>query len=194
MLASSEAVAGRDKGALEAIAAGHQALDAIGADDYAYLVLDISGVVVHVVAASYDEVRARAAAEELLPAARTLANPSVLIQALRWFAATCRPDETDDTVKVLEECLAHSRAVATPDAVDVLQALALLARLRAGRGEGTPAIEALREAVVRGHDTGQVGVVLSWVLAYGVGVAADLDAPNSRRHSVLRSPTGPSPG
>ncbi len=54
-LASSEAVAGRDQGALVAIAAGHQALDAIGADDFAYVVLDVSGVVVHVVAASYDE-------------------------------------------------------------------------------------------------------------------------------------------
>ncbi len=177
VLASSEAVAGRDQGALEAIAAGHQALDAIGANDYAHLVLDVSGVVVHMLAASYDEARARAAAEELLHAARTLANPSVLIQALRWFAATRRPDETDDMIDVLEECLAHSRAVATPDAPDVLQALALLARLRARRGESTTAIEVLREAIVRGHDTGQVGVVLSWVLAYGVAVAADLDAP-----------------
>ena len=177
VLASSEAVAGRDQGALGAIAAGHQALDAIGANDYAYLVLDISGVVVRVLAAPYDEARARAAAEELLHGARTLSNPSVLIQALRWFAGTRRPDENDDTIQALEQCLAHSRAVATPDNPDVVQALALLARLRAGRGERTPAIEALREAVVRGHDTGQVGVVLSWVLSYSVGVAADLDAP-----------------
>ena len=101
----------------------------------------------------------------------------MLIQALRWFAATRRPDENDDTIKVLEECLAHSRAVATPDAPDVLQALALLARLRADRGEGPPAIEALREAVVRGRDAGQVGVLLAWILTYAVCVAADLDAP-----------------
>ena len=117
----------------------------------------------------------------------------MLIQALRWFAGTRRPDETDDTIKALEECLAHSRAVATPDAPDVLQALGLLARLRARRGEGAPAIEALREAVVRGHDTGQV-VVLAFVLAYGVGVAADLDAPVFAATLGAASPTGPSPG
>ena len=127
VLASSEAVAGRDQGALETIAAGHQALDAIGADDYAYLVLDISGVVVHVLAAPYDEARRAPQPRSSSGGPATLANPSVLIQALRWFAGTRRPDESDDTIEALEECLAHSRAVATPDNPDVVQALALLA-------------------------------------------------------------------
>jgi predicted ATPase/class 3 adenylate cyclase len=173
-LASGDAVLGDDQAGLESVAAGHDALDAIGADDYAHLVLDVSCVVVHVLAGRYDD--ARAAAEELLPRARALNNPSVLIQALRWFAATRRPDETDDTIQVLEECLALSREVATLDAPDVVQSLALLAKLRARRGEGTPALEALREGVVGAHDSGQVSVLLSWVLSYGVSVAADLDA------------------
>jgi len=62
------------------------------------------------------------------------------------------------------------------DNPDVIHALGLLAKLRAGRGERTGAIEALREGVVRADDSGQVPGLLSYVFGYGVGVAADLDA------------------
>jgi hypothetical protein len=119
---------------------------------------------------------ARAPAEDALRRARTLANPSQLIVALRWFAGTRRADETDETIDALEECLAHSRAVATPDAPDVLQPLGLLAKLRARRRERAPAIEALHEGVARAHDSGQL-VMLAFVLSCGINVAVDLDAP-----------------
>ena len=115
---------------------------------------------------------ARAPAEDALRRARTLANPSQLIVALRWFAGTRRPDETDETIQALEECLAHSRAVATPDAPDVLQPLGLLAKLRARRRERGPAIEALREGVVRAHDSGQLS---------HVGLRAQLRCQRRRR-------------
>ena len=94
---------------------------------------------------------------------------------LRWFAWTRRPDESNDTIAALEECLAHSRAVATPDSAAVVHVLGLLAKLRSGRGEPIPAIEALRDAVVRAHNTGQKSFLFGGVLSYAVGVAADLD-------------------
>ena len=78
--------------------------------------------------------------------------------------------------QALEECLAHSSAVVTPDAPDVLQPLGLLAKLRARRRERGPAIQALREGVVRAHDSGQL-VMLAFVLSCGVNVAVDIDAP-----------------
>ncbi len=171
-LAIIYATAGEDDAALQVVAAGRQALDAIGADDSANLFLELTGVVVHVVAGRFDE--ARGAAEQLLEKSRANANPSLLIAALRWFAGTRRPDEDDAAIRALEECLAHSRAVATPDHPDALQALGLLACLRARRGEGAPAIEALHEAVVRAYDNGQVGILISQLLGYGVSVAADL--------------------
>ena len=130
---------------------------------------------IHVWAGEHDD--ARAAAEDGLRQARTLANPSILIVTLWWFAWTRRPDESNDTIAALEECLAHSHAVATPDAVDVLHALGLFAKLRARRGERTRAIEALRDAITRTYDTGQPLQLFSFALTYGVSVAADLDAP-----------------
>jgi hypothetical protein len=56
-----------------------------------------------------------------------------------------------------------------------LQALGKLAPLRARRGEHSIALEALSEAVIGAHDTGQ-GVITAILLNYGVSVAAELDA------------------
>jgi predicted ATPase/class 3 adenylate cyclase len=173
-LASSSATAGDREAALETIAAGRSALDAIGADHAARLVLDVSGVVVLIFAGRYDE--ARVAADELLQRARTLGNPSLLTQALRWFAQTRQSDETDAAIEATEEGQAHGRAVAVSDNPDVVNALALLAKLRAGRGEHAPAITALREGIVRGYDTGQVPNLLSYTLGYGVSAATNLGA------------------
>jgi predicted ATPase/class 3 adenylate cyclase len=173
-LACADAFAGDHAAARQTLAAGRRALDAIGAPDYAHLELDLNGLMGRSVAGQLEE--ARAPAEDALRRARTLANPSQLIVALRWFAGTRRADETDETIQALEECLAHSRAVATPDAPDVLQPLGLLAKVRARRGERAPAVEALREGVVRAYDSGQP-VLLAFVLSCGVNVAIDLDAP-----------------
>ncbi len=172
-LACADSFAGDHPAARQTLVAGRRALDAIGAPDYAHLELDLNGLMGRSVAGQLEE--ARAPAEDALRRARTLANPSQLIVALRWFAGTRRADETDETIQALEECLAHSRAVATPDAPDVLQPLGLLAKLRARRRERAPAIEALREGVVRAHDSGQL-VMLAFVLSCGVNVAVDLDA------------------
>ena len=174
-LAIAHGWAGDDAGARRALAAGNRALAAIGANDFAYLLVDIAGVMTRVWAGAHED--ARAAAENGLRRARTLANPSILIVTLWWFAWTRRPDESNDTIAALEECLAHGHAVATPDAVDVLHALGLLAKLRARRGERTRAIAALRDAITRTHDTGQPFQLFSFALTYGVSVAADLDAP-----------------
>ena len=173
-LAGADSFAGDHPAAQQTLAAGRRALDAIGAPDYAHLELDLNGLMGRSVAGQLEE--ARAPAEDALRRARALANPSQLIVALRWFAGTRRANETDETIQALEECLAHSRAVATPDAPDVLQPLGLLAKLRARRRERGPAIEALREGVVRAHDSGQL-VMLAFVLSCGVNVAVDLDAP-----------------
>ena len=173
-LATADFFAGDHPAARQTLLSGRRALDAIDAPDYALLELDLNGLMGRSVAGQLEE--ARTPAEEALRRARMLANPSQLIVALRWFAGTRRPDESDETIQALEECLAHSRAVVTPDAPDVLQPLGLLARLRARRRERAPAIEALREGVVRAHDTGQ-SVMLAFVLSCGVSVAANLDAP-----------------
>ena len=173
-LAGADSFSGDHPAAQQTLAAGRRALDAIGAPDYAHLELDLNGLMGRSVAGQIEE--ARAPAEDALRRARTLANPSQLIVALRWYAGTRRDNETDETIQALEECLAHSRAVATPDAPDVLQPLGLLAKLRARRHERGPAIEALRQGVVRAHDSGQL-VMLAFVLSCGVNVAVDLDAP-----------------
>jgi len=173
-LACAHSFAGDHLAARETLAAGRHALDTIGAPDYAHLELDLNGLMGRSVAGQLGE--ARAPAEDALRRGRTLANPSQLIVALRWFAGTRRADETDETIEALEECLAHSRAVATPDAPDVLQPLGLLAKLRTRRRERAPAIEALREGVARAHDSGQL-VMLAFVLSCGINVTVDLDAP-----------------
>ncbi len=173
-LACADSFAGDHAAARQTLAAGRRALDVIGAPDYAHLELDLNGLMGRSAAGQLEE--ARAPAEEALRRARTLNNPSQLIVALRWFAGTRRPDESSETIQALEECLAHSRAVVTPDAPDVLQPLGLLAHLRARLRERAPAIEALREGVVRARDTGQ-SVMLAFVLSCGVSVAANLDAP-----------------
>ena len=173
-LAVADSLAGHDEAALHTLAAGHRALDAIGADDSAHIVLMGLDAQVHLYAGQVDD--ARTLAEDALGRARALANPSMIITILRWFAWTRRPDESNDTIAALEECLAHSRAVATPDSAAVVHVLGLLAKLRARRGERTSAMEALREGVARAHDTGQKSFLFGGVLTYAVSVAADLDA------------------
>ena len=173
-LAVADSLAGHDEAALRTLAAGHRALDTIGADDPAHIALMGVDAQVHLYAGQLDD--ARALAEDALERARTLANPGWLMASLRQFAWTRRPDESGEAMQALEECLAHSRAVATPDSATVVHVLGLLAKLRARRGERVPAIEALREGVVRAHDTGQKSFLFGGVLSYAVSVAADLDA------------------
>ena len=123
---------------------------------------------------------ARAPAEDALRRARTLANPSQLIVALRWFAGTRRADETDETIQALEECLAHSRAVATPDAPDVLQPLGLLAKLRARRRETRPSHRGVTRRGRRAPTTADSSVMLAFVLSCGVNVAVDTRRSGAR--------------
>jgi tetratricopeptide (TPR) repeat protein len=172
-LVAAEAVSGDHEAALQTAAAGQRALDAIGADEFAHIVADAPGLVARLLAGQYEDARAFVA--ELLKRARALANPSALNIALLYYGWTRRLDESDEAIPALEECLTRSRAVATPDGTFVLRALALLAKHRARRGERTPAIELLREAVVRAHDSGQA-LTVGFVVNHGVTVAADLGA------------------
>jgi predicted ATPase len=172
-LATGDALAGAQQAALQTLIAGHRALDAIGANDFNHLVLDFTGQIVLVLSGEHED--ARGPAEEDLQRAHTFANPSALIMALFFFGETRRSDESSDAIQALEECVARARTVATADSAFALLALGSLAKLRARRGEHTPAIEALREALVRAHDTGQP-VVLATILNHGIGVAADLNA------------------
>jgi hypothetical protein len=165
--------AGQHQAAHKTHEAGQRALDKIGADDYAHVRL-LTAEVVATLSAGQDE-DARALAEDALRRARPLANPSLLIITLRWFASTRRADEGDEAIQALEECLVHSRAVATADHPDALQALANLAPLRARRGEHMLALEALRVAVIGAHDSG-LGIIAALLLSYGIPVAAELDA------------------
>ena len=172
-LVIAESWAGQHQAARETYAAGQRALDNIGATDYARVRLVTAEVVARLGAGQ--DAGARTLAEDALRRARTLANPSLLIITLRWFASTRRSDESDEAIDALEECLAHTRAVDTADHPDALQALGNLAPLRARRGEHAVALEALREAVIGAHDTGQA-FVTTILLGYGVLVAAELDA------------------
>jgi predicted ATPase len=171
-LVIAESWSGQHEAAYQAHVAGQQSLDHIGASDYARVRLATAEVVARVTAL---DVAARALAEDALRRARPLANPSLLIITLRWFASTRRPDESDEAIQALDECLAHSRAVATADHPDALQALGKLAPLRARRGEYALALEALCAAVIGAHDTGQAAIT-AILLNYGVSVAAELDA------------------
>jgi predicted ATPase/class 3 adenylate cyclase len=159
--------------ALQTVTDGQQALDAIGAEANSHLLLESLGAQVLWDAGRPDD--ARVAADNLLRRARALANPSELIFSLRIFAWTRRPDEIDEAIQALEECLAHSRAVATPEAPNVSWALGLLATLRSRHGEPLDAIEALRQALAGAHDSGQ-RLAVSRALDNGVSVAADLGA------------------
>ena len=172
-LSGDQSVVGAHQAALQTVAAGERALHAVDADDYARLWLRNNAVLIHLRAGQYEE--ARAASEDALGRVRALTNPSLLIASLRFFAWTRRPDESNDAIAALEECLTHARRVATPDSPNVVQALGQLAHLRAHRGERVPAIQALREGVVRGHDTGQV-IMVAYALGHGTSVAADLEA------------------
>jgi predicted ATPase len=174
-LASGELMAGEYLAAAQTIASGHDALDDIQAPDAAHFQLDVTRAVIYIYAGENDD--ARAFADALLRRARTLATPSFLIQAIRWHAHTRTLEEIADTIDKLEECVAYSRAVATPDGTDVLQALGLLGRLRANVGERIPAIEALRQAIARAYDIGQLFTMVSLILNYCVSAAADLGAP-----------------
>ncbi len=171
-LVIAESWAGQHQAAHQTHAAGQRTLDTIGASDYAHVRLVTAEVVARL---SAQDAEARALAEDALRRARPLANPSLLIITLRWFASTRRPDESDEAIQALEECLAHSRAVATGDHPDALQALGNLAPLRARRGKHVLALEALYKAVIGAHDTGQAAITVI-LLNYGVSVAAELDA------------------
>jgi predicted ATPase len=169
----AESWLGQRQAAHQTHAAGQQALDNIGASDYARVRLATADVVARLSTSESAEVRALA--EDALRRARPLANPSLLIINLRWFASTRRPDESDEAIHALEEGLAYSRAVATAHHPDALQTVAKLAQLRVRRGEHAPALEALREAVIGAHDTRQAAIT-AILLNYSVSVAAELDA------------------
>lgn len=171
-LVIAESWSGNHEAALEAHAAGQQSLDHIGANEYSRVRLATAEVVARV---SAQDPEARTLAEAALRRARVLANPSLLIITLRWFASTRRSHESDEATQALEECMAHSRAVATSDHPDALQALGKLGTLRARRGDRALALQGLREAVIGAHDTGQVAIT-SILLNFGVIVAAELDA------------------
>jgi hypothetical protein len=79
-------------------------------------------------------------------------------------------------MQAIDECLAHSSSVATPDSPNVLRAQGILATLLARRGDRTAAIQTLRDAVTRAHDTGQL-LYVAVAANYGVSVTADIDAP-----------------
>lgn len=172
-LTVAEAFAGDHAAALQTVAAGRRALDTIAVDDFAEIWLLMAVVLAHLLASRYEE--AHTSAEDALERARTLANPSGLIMALFYFAWSRRLDESDDTMRALEECLDLGRIISTPYRPHVLRALALLAKLRARRGDRIAAIEALRHAVVGAHDSGQL-VVVAVAANHGVSIAADLDA------------------
>jgi predicted ATPase/class 3 adenylate cyclase len=172
VLVIAEGWSGEPEASYQTHAAGQQALEHIGANDYARVRLATADVVARLGA---QDPEARALADDALRRARPLANPSLLIITLRWFASTRRPDESDEAIGALEECLAHSRAVATADHPDALQAQAKLAQLRARRGEHRLALEGLRQAVVGAHDTG-LAAITAVLLNLAVSVAAELDA------------------
>ena len=168
VLVVAQSWSGQVEAASRTHATGQQALDHIGADDYAHVRLATADVVARIGA---QEVRAFA--EDALRRSRPIANPSLLIITLRWFASTRLSDEGDEAIHALDECLAHSRAVATADHPDALQALGKLGLLRVHRGEHTVALEGLREAVRGAYDTGQAAIT-AVLLNFGVSIAAEL--------------------
>jgi predicted ATPase/class 3 adenylate cyclase len=172
-LVVAESWLGQHQASHQTHAAGQRALAHIGASDYARARLATGDVVARL--STSEDAEIRKLTEDALRRARPLANPSLLIIALRWFASTRRPDESDEAIHALEESLDYSRAVATAHHPDTLQTLAKLAQLRARRGEYVPALEALREAIIGARDTRQAAIT-AILLNYGVSVAAELDA------------------
>jgi hypothetical protein len=172
-LAALHAFDGDHEAASRTLAAGEQALERVGAQEPEHLWLGVIRVLSHLLAGQYDAARASAVA--LLRRARAHANPSLLISALAYFAWTRRPDESEYTIQVLEECLAQSRTIASPSHTLAVRALGMLARLRAERGERSDAIDAFHDGVVRAYDTGQLPI-MAFVLNHGVSVATDLEA------------------
>jgi hypothetical protein len=172
VLVVAQSWSGDPAAAYQTHATGQQALSHIDASDYAHVRLATAEVVARL---SAQDTQARALAEDALRRTRPLANPSLLIITLRWFASTRRPDESDEAIRALDECLAHARAVSTSDHPDALQALGKLAPLRARRGEHVLALSALHEAIAGAHDTGMAAIT-AVLLNYGVEVAAELEA------------------
>jgi hypothetical protein len=158
---------------IRTLATGEQALDAIGASEFDHLWLVVIRVLTLLLAGDYDE--ARAHGDELLQRARAHANPSLLISALLYFAWSRRPDESDDTIEALEECLALTNAIASPYHPHAVRALGLLARRLSNHEERGQAVDACYEAVVRAYDTGQ-RPIMAFVVNHGVAVANDLGA------------------
>ena len=172
-LAWAEAIGGDHDAAGQTLAAGERALDRVAADEFDHLWLVLVRVLADLLAGEYEA--ARAPAEELLQRARAHANTSLLMGALFYFAWTRRPDESNDTIEALQECLAHSRTIDSQYHPHAVRALALLARLLSERSQRSQAIDAFHEAVVRAYDTGQLPIMASAV-NHGVSVAADLGA------------------
>ncbi len=190
-LAWAEAIAGDDDAAVQTLAAAQRALDRVAADEFANVWLVLVRVLAYLLAGDYEA--ARASAEELLQRARAHANPSLLMGALFYFAWTRRPDESNDTIEALQECLAHSRAIDSRYHPHAVRALGMLARLLAHQGERDQAIAALHEAVARADDTGQLPIMASTV-NHGVSVAADLAAWELAASLGAAAETGPLAG
>jgi predicted ATPase/class 3 adenylate cyclase len=172
-LAAAESFSGDHDTAIRTLAAGEEALDRLGASEFDHLWPVVIRVLAFLRVGNYEQ--ARVSGAHLLERARSHGNPSLLIAALFYFAWTRRPEESDDTIAAIEECLALSRAIDSPYHPHAVRALGMLARLVAHHDNRSETIDALHEAILRAYDTGQLPI-MAFVVNHGVRVAIDLGA------------------
>jgi predicted ATPase/class 3 adenylate cyclase len=150
VLARAEANNGDLERALDTLAEGRRALDAIGANPQSKLGLLIATSTFRSQAGQASQ--ARAEALEAVRDARELGNPSALSSALFALGFAGWRFEPAEALTALEEAITLMRTIGQTSTLG--HSLALAALIRARRGDRVGALGALREAIERSYDIG----------------------------------------
>jgi predicted ATPase len=127
-----------------------QILDEVGADPWQYA--QLHGVAAVVAALFGNLTLARQEAAVAIESSRRVGNPTLVGLAVYGFALASWQSDPIAAQAALEEAVSIVRAVG--DSAMVPRALALLAHLRAGSGDHSGALEALREGLELAHVNG----------------------------------------
>ena len=158
--------------AVETMAEGHRALDAMDeASAYDHLLLYVCAAVS--ANTTQDLTAARAAAESALAVARELRHPTATLEGLHNFAHSVWRDDPDAPRRALDEAIALARTNAIWSHFPLV--LGLAAQLRVV-DDPVGALALLREGVQWGHDAGG-RLVLATALDRGIHILESCDQP-----------------